>query len=284
MFQTEGRSIDHGGIGYCSFTKHRELVQSWNDYYPCPENKCRIGLSLANPKLIVDLPEALSHDFYYFTDEFSVIFDPLPINNANCKRMFLLVEGPHKDPTKGVRVPILGTWTNIRRLQLGERGVQHVFAFYDNRWWEVHETSYTYTRSDDLLATAYPPSEWCGCSPRLWGASVTTSLVEFDDKHRWYKYRSDQYTLFDNKETSQLFNMVSLIKKDHNAFYIINDWLEDHDDPFAFYMRDIKFGDKKNRYYLKELNHMCHFIASAGNDRAAKLLLLAYIINHGNTK
>src|SRR5690348_12916630 len=122
---------------YCNISIYKDLVDSWDAYYPKPQDKVRMGLVLKNPELVITNRSAIAHDFYYFGDEFSVIFDPLQDQD----KVFMLVEGPHFNPL-GQRIPILSTWSHLKRAQHGETGIQEAFAFYDNKWWTISEWTY----------------------------------------------------------------------------------------------------------------------------------------------
>src|SRR5208282_5848851 len=98
-----------------------QLIE-WNNYYPCPDQIVRLGVRLFNPRLFIENRAALSHDFYYFSDEFSVIFHPLTEFNILARdeddptEIYMLVEGPHENPL-GERIPILSTWSHLKLLQ-----------------------------------------------------------------------------------------------------------------------------------------------------------------------
>jgi hypothetical protein len=263
-----------------------QLVE-WDNYYQRPDDKVRMCLQLTNPKDFIDNQAALCHDFYYFSDEFTVLFNPLVVDST----IHILVEGPHENPS-GERIPILSSWTHLK-VNLSDckpHPTQYNFAFYNNKWWEANliYDYYNQTRAFPVAQefsavgidiTAYCPSYWCYCNK---DGPIYLPLGHYDfDRdgnkvynttgHRFYDIRKQHYTLFKEETKTDLWHLVDLWQKGELDAYMIGDWLIDRrGDPFGNYVLSSTKG-----YVTPEVQHMCESIKIAKNDRAAKLLLLA---------
>jgi hypothetical protein len=241
-----------------------QLVE-WNDYCVCPPNKVRMGLKLTKPVLFIDNINALAHDFYYLSDEFSVIFHPLWVDD----KVHMLVEGPYENP-EGERIPILSTWSHlkVRRSDVAPHGIQYNFVFYNGRWWTA-ELTYNYDVSS-IDRCPYRPLYWCNCFPYMLPNYDPQNESAYTSKHSYYPSKT-YYTIFKDKVRTEFHALVSYYYEEDSVLGVIADWLEERGDPFAEYLRSMPKGGRK----LPELVHMCESIKEAENDRSARLLLLA---------
>lgn len=259
-------------MNYCPLESHRDLVNSWNSYYPCPANVLRMGLVLEKPSHLITSSTALSHDFYYFGDEFSVIFHPV----KEYGKTFLLVEGPHKDPTSGVRVPILSTWSHLRRLEHGESGIQEMFAFFENRWWTVSQATYNYSLKYSIDYSPYRDLSWCYCNMNsffnFYLSSYPGHRIKINNKV--HTKPATTHTLHEDKNENKL--LTHLLEE--NNLNVIGDWFADNGDSFGEYVQESCGIKSIFKYNLNELKHKCEFIGMVKNKRSLKLLILAKLL------
>jgi hypothetical protein len=259
-------------------------LKEWNDYYPCPSGIERLGLKLINPNLYVEDRGALGHDFYYLSDEYTVIFQPLETKTE----VHMLVEGPHIEP-QGERIPILSTWSHLKRGR-GDTipgAVQHNFAFYNGKWW-VAELTYDYSyeykgheRQNNIDVVAYSPLYWCACdrgdrfdefgNPNWRFTNSNETILNGHGIYSSY----DRYTIFKDKTRTDFSVMFDHVRENFCDMPILADWLEERGDLFSEYVRGMAIGRGWEVAVLPELSHMCASIKAANNDRAAKLQLLA---------
>jgi hypothetical protein len=255
---------------YCPIPQLFEVVSNWDNYYPKPFEVDRMGVTLSNPGLTISSRSAKHHDFYYFSDEFSVIFNPLKFNN----NVFLLVEGPHKDPMSGVRVPLLSTWSHLKRIQHGESGFQENFAFFDNKWWNAN-FHYDYN-SNWISNCPYNPLFWCGCEGGY--SFVTHKLI---NGHRIRQEVYNNYTIKDNNINDEVFQEIVkdfLKHKNIVNLNIVGDYLLDQNDLFGHYIQNICRRSFLNTYRNRELRHICKFLEHNNNKRSWMMIILAYTV------
>jgi hypothetical protein len=247
-----------------------QLIE-WNNYYPCPEKKVRLGVRLFNPRLFIENKAALSHDFFYFSDEFSIIFHPLTEDDST--EIYMLVEGPHENPL-GERVPILSTWSHLKvsRSDVAKSGIQHNFVFYDNRWWEA-KFEYDYVCEASIDINAHTNFYWCQCNPYSYRHQLYPNDLVING-HIYYGLRYKEYTIY--KDTKQT-DFYKLYKECYpNDLGVLADWLEERGDEFCNYLRTIL--SPKGPPHPRLLPEVCHIsenLEFVENDRAAKLRLLA---------
>lgn len=246
-------------------------VKEWNSYYPTPPNKIRVLFELEKPQL-TPTNTAMAHDFYYYSDEFSTLFDPLKDGD----NVHLLLEGPHDDPVQGIRIPILSTWSHLRKVPW-ETGTQEAFAFYNNRWWNIKNINDTslFGNQRSIITTCIPASgSCCWGSSDIWGKSYLVANNYAKEWHEHCAYSNiNDYTIYNKVdfEAGIFYDLVMEYFKFNNP--IVVDWLEERGDPLGMYLREVMSIER--HYSLRELHHKCTCIRYATNYRSANLILLA---------
>lgn len=251
-------------------------VKEWNSFYPTPHNKIRVLFELEKPQLM-PTNSAMAHDFYYYSDEFSTLFDPLKDDD----NIHLLLEGPHPDPVQGIRIPILSTWSHLKKVPW-ETGIQEAFAFYNNRWWNIKNINDTSLFGNDrTIATTCSPAATSCCKglgrqglTDIWGVNylVANNYAKKWNDHCVYPNIKD-YTLYDkiDFEAGPFYDLVMEYFNFNNP--VVIDWLEERGDSLGVYLREA--SELKKSWSLRELHHKCQFIKYATNFRSATLILLA---------